>query len=509
MADEVGGDANHEKPLKNFEFVGQCYDVLFADPIDLNKGRSGVCAFSLTEFENIPDGTASKPVGTGYQVDPGGAYDHRVLEISSVYDYKSSMSEEGSLKVSDPTGAAFSASLSTSFTHTRNDTEKNDSIVTYTSEKLTLWDLKVLTGDKAPTLSAELQLALAALPTEVSANSHDSFFSKFGTHFARRVVYGGRLTQRISVGRRDYESFLEDGVNVSADVEATFDICKAGGKIGGQDTRSQNFKTARSVSVESITYVGGTAPQALFDMWAMNVKDAPGPVSIDFDPLYTLLTPDRFPTLVDVVKRNEALQRATDSYLSSNGHDCAHEALKSGDVIMLSAVVGGGGKYLRAEGSCTTVGVRATPSTPDCQWVVVSATDPSSTERLQTNVPIALRNVANGAYLDARSGTDDTYAVGDGLTAVNAKTPNADSAQWTAQLVRNQGRSELIDGDYVQFHRRWRDADGNYGYLLHDARADAQMAELFSFGRSGQKGTVWRIDRVLSSQPVSLHAPLV
>ena len=498
MADggEGGGDANLEKPLKNFEYVGQCYDVLLADPIDLNKGRTGVCAFSLTVFENIPDGTASKPVGTGYQADPGGAYDHRVLELSSVYDYKASMSQEGSLNVSDPTGAAFSASLSASFTHTRNDTEKNDSIVTYTSEKLTLWDLNILSGDKAPTLSAELQDALAALPTEVSANSHDSFFSKFGTHYARRVVYGGRLTQRISVGRRDYESFLEEGVNVSANVEATFDIFKAGGKIAGQDTRSQSFKTARSVSVENITYVGGTAPQAQFDMWAMYVKDSPGPVSIDFEPLYGLLTPARFPTLVDVVKRNAALHQATDSYLSTNGHDCAHEALKSGDVIMLSAVVGDGNKCLRAEGTCTSVAMRASPPAPDFQWVVVNVTDPSSTERLQTNTPIALRNVASGAYLDAQSGSDDTYSAGDGLTAVNAKTPKADSAQWTAQLVSNQDRSELVDGDYVQFRRRWLDADGKDGYLLQDAHADAQMAEVFSFGRSGQKGTVWRIDRV-------------
>ena len=191
------GDEDTPKRLKNWEYIGQCYDVLKADPIDLNKGRTGSSAFRLDDFENIPDGTASKPVGTKYEVDPGGSYAHKVLELSSLYDYRRSMSDEASLSVADPTGEAFSSSLSGSFTSTRDDTEKNDSVVTYTSEKVTLWDLDIRTDDQAPELSEELAAALAALPTAVSANSHAAFLTKFGTHYAQHVVYGGRLTQRI------------------------------------------------------------------------------------------------------------------------------------------------------------------------------------------------------------------------------------------------------------------------------------------------------------------------
>ena len=222
----------------------------------------------------------------------------------------------------------------------------------------------------------------------------------------------------------------------------------------------------------------------------------PGPVTVTFEPLYALLTPARFPQDAQVAQRQAALRQATDSYLSTGRYDARQEALRSGDRIVLAAVAGAGNLCLKASDGYASASVPARPPAPESLWVVVSAADPASTAELQTTAPVALRNVGRGAYLDAQSGSDETYSVGDGLTAVNATTPKADSAQWTAQLVSAKGRSQLVDGDYVQLLRRWRDADGKVGYLLCDAQANAREQEVFSFGRSGQKGTVWRINRV-------------
>ena len=148
--------------LKNFGLVGGCYDLLYVDPIDLSsKAARFSNAFDMQDFENIPDQPASKPVAMEYRPVFGGESDKLVTELSSSYDFQTFLKRERSLSVGDPTGALFAATLSDSFESLRNQTRNQRSVVTYVSEKVTRYQLRM--SDTAG-LSDDLKNAFEQLP---------------------------------------------------------------------------------------------------------------------------------------------------------------------------------------------------------------------------------------------------------------------------------------------------------------------------------------------------------
>jgi hypothetical protein len=275
------------------------------------------------------------------------------------------------------------------------------------------------------TLAADLTAALSGLPTE-PGQSHERFFTRFATHFAKRALFGGRLTQRIKVSRDDYERLLEDGVKIEADVQATFEIARAGVKGGIEDKRSRRFKNSRGLTVESIKYSGRTAPQQMLDMWAQFIEKSPAPIEISFIPLHDLLTPDHFPTDSHVADRRKALEHATNSFLASRGQNVQEEVVHPGDQVLLSLVAGGRPRSLAATEQYAST--RRAPDEgeppPDQQrWILVDASNGQPNSELDLKSPLALRSVTSGRFLDAQAGSDDTYSVGDGLTAPLAAKP--------------------------------------------------------------------------------------
>lgn len=493
-----GDDGELAPPLLNWDFIGRCYDVLKADPLDLKQGATVQMAYQYDTFEDVADHSASKPVGLDYLAAPGGTFDQRVSELSSSYDFKTTFRGDGSLTVSDPTGDLFSASLSTSFTRTRQDVNTKSSVVTYTSEGVSTYKLQVRTDPKARTLDGALASALGGLPTAAGA-AHDEFIAKFGTHVAHAVTFGGRATQRIVVSRQDYDGFLEEGVDVKANVSATFDIAKVGGSGGVADTRSQQFKTASGVTVESIVYTGGTAPQQMWDMWAQYVKDAPAPIEIAFVPLHSLLVAEFFPHDQDVERRQAALEAATNSYLSTKGHDTRQDLLRTGDRVTLALVAEGLARCLSATPGYVRTAVMpggggAPP--PPLLWDLEMATPGSSAGTLSLTSPVTFRNPAMGSYLDAQAGSDTTYSPGDGLLGLKSASPAADSGRWTIEFASDRGRSEIVDGDTVLIRSAWPGTDGQRGVMLGETKALDPAQRVFSFGARGQNGTIWRIARV-------------
>ena len=493
-----GDDVELAPPLLNWDFIGRCYDVLKADPLDLKQGATVQMAYAYDTFEDVADHSASKPVGLDYLAAPGGTFDQRVSEMSSSYDFKTTFRGDGSLTVSDPTGDLFSASLSTSFTRTRQDINTRSSVVTYTSEGVSTYKLQVRTDPKVRTLDQALASALGALPT-VAGAAHEAFIAKFGTHVAHAVTFGGRATQRIVVSRQDYDGFLEEGIDIHANVSATFDIAKVGASGGVVDTRSQQFKTASGVTVESIVYTGGTAPQQMWDMWAQYVKNAPAPIEIAFEPLHSLLVPEFFPHDQHVEQRRAALEAATNSYLSTQGRDTRLDLLRPGDRVTLALVAEGLTRCLAATSGYvrTTVLPGGGDAPPSLLWALEAATPNSGAGALTTTTPITFRNPALGSYLDAQAGSDNTYSPGDGLLGLRAGSPAADSGRWTFEFASDRGRTEVVDGDAVLIRSAWSGSDGQRGLMLGEPKALDAAQRVFSFGARGQNGTIWRIARVV------------
>jgi hypothetical protein len=485
--------------LRNFGLVGGCYDMLYVDPIDLSsKAARFSNAFDIQDFENIPDQPASKPVAMEYRPDFGGGSDKMVSELSSSYDFQTFLKREKTLSVSDPTGALFCATLSDSFENLHQQTQTQRSVLTYVSERVTRYWLRV--SDNAD-LSADLKNAFEQLP-EADGPAYATFITTFGTHYLKEALYGGRATQRLSVSTEDYVSLLEQNVNLRAEAGLTLDRVKSNASATSVDKRNQKFTQSRSLTVGKVVYVGGYTQEYL-DMWAMSVPDQPMPIEAKFLPLYELLTPVLLPDADrDSLKRKRPLlQQATDRYLASHGVDVRPSRLRFGDNVVLELEVPGRRRVISSDATAYTRTVYR-PDLSDellpqvLQWTLVDPLAPDSKEEVKAGHDVALRSVATGKFLDAQAGSDQAnYWPGDGLTAAVAADATKTSAHWTLQLPSREDRHDPVDSDVVHIKSRWQGSQDSKGYLLGEPDVHNPGQRVYAFG-DNQPGAIWTLRRV-------------
>jgi len=486
--------------LKNFGLVGGCYDMLYVDPLTLSRKAARFAkAFDTQNFENIPDQPASKPVAMEYRPVFGGESDKLVTELSSSYDFQTFLKRERSLSVGDPTGALFAATLSDSFESLRNQTRNQRSVVTYVSEKVTRYQLRM--SDTAG-LSDDLKNAFEQLPEADGREAYTTFITKFGTHYLKEALYGGRATQRLSVSTEDYVSLLEQGVNFGAQAGLTFDRVKSEASAKTQDKRSQKFTQARSLTVGKVVYVGGYTQEYL-DMWAMSVEGRPMPIEAKFLPLYELLTPVFLPDADrdSLTKKRTLLQQATEDYLASHGVDVRAARLRFGDHVALELEAPGRRRVISSEAAAYARTVDR-PDLSDAllpqslQWTLV---DPFALEikgEVKAGRDVALRSVATGKFLDAQAGSDqENYLPGDGLTAAVAADATKTSTHWTLQLPSREDPRDPVDGDVVHIKSRWQVSQDSKGYLLGEPDVQNAGQRVYAFG-DNQPGAIWTVRRV-------------
>ncbi|HZX53469.1 MAG TPA: MAC/perforin domain-containing protein, partial [Ilumatobacteraceae bacterium] len=180
-------------PLRNFDAVGRCVDVLKIDPIDIPSALAGafknVFGFGEAKFDVTADGQWSKPVICDYTAIHDATTDSQVVEITSSYSYKTFFHEDASITVSDPTGEAFSSTLSESFETTNEQSTTESQVISYASLKNRLFALSIRNDVKPSSLSKDFVNEVETLPTAPHGDYKD-FFADFGTHYIRRATFG-------------------------------------------------------------------------------------------------------------------------------------------------------------------------------------------------------------------------------------------------------------------------------------------------------------------------------
>ena len=501
--------------LKNWDFIGRCYNVLKVDPLNIEKGAKGKMAFLLDEFNEVADSSAQKPICTEHTSRSGGESKSNTVSMSSSHDFRTFNKLEASVTVSDPTGEMFSTSLSQSYEKTRNETESHEKVTTYATLTAPVYNLSLIGDEKdgrlvpaaSPKLkvSTDLASSVAGLPT-TSGTLYKQFVRDFGTHYAREVLFGGRIYQRLTVENAEYSTFLEEGLDVSAQATATFEIAKAGVKGGVQDKRSDKFVNAVKNSTEEIQASGGKWKKD-FDSWSDSVKEAPTAIQVNLHPLYELLAAEFFPDDRDIATKQTLLKKEIDDYLTKDGHDVEKDVLHYGDQVVLFLVAKGPERYLSAADRYARTSQQSLeagqPGHDDnsLRWIIVQADAPDSRAKVQMGDLVALRSVGRGKYLDAQDGADENYDKGVGLTAASGAKPSQQTTQWKLVLADNRKAEvrlnlgkEIVDGDYVRLQSQWLAPDEqSLGYLQSDFRDAAQR--VFSFGGKSGPGTIWRMSR--------------
>lgn len=491
--------------LHNWDFVGRCYNVLSIDPLNIEAGDKFAMCFDTgdpdQDFDTTNDGSAKKPKCTDYIPATGGRYDANNASILSSYDFQRFTKNEGSVNVSDPTGDLFATTLSSSFTKSQQETGSLKKVVNYTSQIINCYKLQMKT--KGLKLHEDLIAAIQEISSAEGTFNFQDFVQRFGTHYANSVLFGGRVYQQIIINQADYSTFLEEGINVSLQAKLSFEVAKGGASATHEDKRSDKFVRATEGSATNTTYVGGI-PQQMFDMWAMNICERPGPIKVDLQPIYSLLTAEYFPDDDDISKRYQRLKKEIEGYIQSQGKDVRQDCLRYGDEVSL-CLVSNRERYLAiADGSnkiqtSKAVSLEGLEKDAILRWVVINTKDPHSEEGVKMGDTIALHCKQNGLYLDAQSGSDNLYDVGDGLAGVSSSNPSKEpKIQWKIVFVGDSRlRSEVIEGDYIKLKSQWLNDDKEYGCLQGETNFDDPEQRVYSFGKErASKGIIWRIQKL-------------
>jgi endonuclease/exonuclease/phosphatase family metal-dependent hydrolase len=128
------------------------------------------------------------------------------------------------------------------------------------------------------------------------------------------------------------------------------------------------------------------------------------------------------------------------------------------------------------------------------KWKICPTNQSDLGNPVKANDVVFLESQVSHKYLDAQSGRDDEYFIGDGLTRADESDAQKESVQWRLQQAYPSQSQDLVEGDYLKLQTLWENFDGEYGYLQGETYAQDAKQRVFSFGNgSSDNGCYWNI----------------
>lgn len=505
---------NSNEPLHNWSMLGQCFDILKVDPLMIEAGAMSQPAFSGLEATVAPDADPDDetdgprawkstsdaawkiPTWTVFNAATGGERSSRTISLSSAYDLREHIRLSGEVSASDPTGAIASCSLSASWEQTRHTTSNSENVMTLTTETIRTGRLDVdYFGDVSPPVARRLIAAIRALPC-TPGDAYASFIKTFGTHFSDMVMFGGRVHQTIRIERDSYSSMIEEGIDVSAQANLTFEIAKGSAKADATHTKNKKFDDATERSTDVIRYAGGL-PQEMFDMWASTVAEEPTAIAVRLKPLYQIFDHVAAPDIDDLNSKLAHLRNAIETYLQQNGQIVGDEVIGPGDIFALRLIAPGEKRFLSSssDGSVSTRPSEGRQPTSAERGLLWKFRPTQTVAKIDYHQPFGLVSAANEALLDSNKGADAVYSKGDGLVATVSGVGMSPDVVWRALSAERRDRTDIVSGDLIVLESDWRNPDGYRGVLQGEAKPDA-VQRVYSFGKKFSPATVWQVIKV-------------
>ncbi|MBD2494884.1 MAC/perforin domain-containing protein [Nostoc sp. FACHB-280] len=490
---------NNISPLKNWDLISRGYNILEIDPLHLVNSSGLRMVFDLEATIPILDGNGLKPPEVLHIFESSGLLNSTTTVIFSAYDIQKFLHQCINFGVSDPIGELFAYSRSNTYENISQETEYNEKVLIYTKVIINNYKLQ-LDNTKPKKLNSYFQKLVAEVYHKSSL-----LIQEFGTHYAHTVFYGGQAYHQLAFTKEDYISMVGNHINVKTEAQGTFEILKVGNSIENAPNLHHKFREQIADQCSQITYNGGTSFHSFHD-WAKSVKTAPVPIKLELVPIYHLLTKEYFPEDANIEQKQIYLKNEIDKYIINNGHNPSQSVIRYGDEIEMSIAAQGQSRYL-----CHTDKVKYTKTESDSQcpssnqlskyrWKILSTKKEDINQPVRNNDLVVLQSQVTNFYLDAKSGKDETYFPGEGLTFANQDNPQVVSAKWKIEQMNLTERREVVDGDYLRLQTQWQNDDGEYGYLKGETSLctpEEQKERVFSFGKGRhQSGCYWKVNKV-------------
>lgn len=288
------------------------YDLRDMSPIDITTGKKGIAIFN--DFLSTFNTNSSD----GYRIHKQFEHDASVHMGSEVYKSKSYASSEdmakgfslgGNIGVSDPVSGA-SVNVSGNFSKIDTYANSTNSVFSSFDKKQSLFAIKLIDGtgsiEETPDLSIGLIIDIKELPiinenitSSNQAKQHQQFqkyqefVNKWGTHYAKRIVYGGR---NITIFESSFESSSEQhesnygaGVDASVPLPTTPPInVETGFEVAGMSSTSSAIAQGATTKHES--WMGGDKSDGTWNLDKTNAE----PIEIELKAISELLKPNYF-----------------------------------------------------------------------------------------------------------------------------------------------------------------------------------------------------------------------
>ncbi|MBD2596568.1 hypothetical protein H6G74_19850 [Nostoc spongiaeforme FACHB-130] len=490
---------NNISPLKNWDVISRGYNILEIDPLHLVDNSGLRMVFDLEATIPLLDGSGIKSSEFLHISESSGLLDATTAVIFSAYDLQSFLHQNINFNINDSIGELFAYSRSSTYENITQEIEYNEKVVIYTKVSINNYKLQ-LDKTKARKLNGYFQKLVADIYYKSSL-----LLQEFGTHYAYAVFYGGQAYHKLAFTKENFISMLGNHINVKTEAQSTFDVLKFGNSIATASILNQDFRDNIENQYEQINYSSETQFQNFHD-WAKSVKTNPTPIKLELVPLYNLLTKKYFPEDENIEQKQIYLKNQIDKYIINNGHNPSQSVIRYGDEIEMSIAAKGQPRYL-----CYADKVKYAKTESELQclsgnhlqkyrWKILATKQEDFNQPVRNDDLVVLQSQASNLYLDAKSGRDETYFPGEGLTSANQNNPQLVSAKWKIEQLNLAERREVVDGDYLRLQTQWKNDDGEYGYLKGETSlttAEEQKERVFSFGKGRhQSGCYWKINKV-------------
>lgn len=338
------------QPMPGLDWLGSGFDILKFDPLNPNetKNRKTFRAIVVTNSGERAGNKAQylKPFGAEFgSVNSGNDVDSSSW-VTSYRSFANSFSVSATGSVSIPSVA--SASLSGSYSEMNTVGLGSESIYYFTKilrkihevELMQVWrdqftgqkykqkihpsfkddiaSLPVIKGS-IPSIAADQMKKNQSLPSSIEQvkGKYLDLISKFGTHYASHVAWGGQYISRTQIKRSDYEASRMSKQAFQNTAEITIKKVTVGRSVDVSWSDGNSSSNSKSVFRRQ-TYVQGGNGETDLDKWRDKVDATPAPVEIFFTPFADLLTKNMFPNDPDIEKKSQVLKIITEKYFVDN-----------------------------------------------------------------------------------------------------------------------------------------------------------------------------------------------
>ncbi len=325
----------------NSNFLGMGYDLVYLDPEDLAAPAFSqpnltippvVFALERGEERGTAINGTSFIVPRGVQYYPGrpkSQLDSDYTEIRSGNSYRSQL--ESSLTLSGGFKGIVSVSGSASFKDLVERTRNSEERVWQVRGVVEGHRLRIRWEDRPDDLklSPEFQRDVRSLGGSLK---YSDFISRWGTHFASAITYGGTAYFRLTARKSFLEEHRLSEQDFKAAVKGAFGMVRASA-AGRRDRTTETTKTEQSLfqQIRVVAYGGNGAViennVAAYNVWAETVRDNPTALRVALTQYDELLTRGFFPDIGDIADRQKHLKTAIRDYL----HDHEVDAPEKGE----------------------------------------------------------------------------------------------------------------------------------------------------------------------------------